>query len=123
MSKLISVFMENTVKYSIKLTFQEIKLPPFDEILIIGKNSPHGKFGITKSFELLNPNGFDLIEIEDDKVEAIFVNKRILAKLPGEKLIKILRERVFPFISEGELLKVDFEISISYSLTEEEISQ
>ena len=113
--------MENTIKYSISLSFQEIKLPPFDEILIIGKNSPHGKYGISKSFELLLPNGFEIIDIEDDKVDAIFVNKRILAKLPKDKLIKLLRDKVFPYVSEGELLKVDLKVSISYNSTEEEI--
>lgn len=109
------------MKYSISLSFKEIKLPPFDEILILGKNSAHGKHGISKSFELLIPNGFEVIEVEDKIVEAIFVNRRILAKLPKEKLIKLLRTKVFPYVSEGELLKVDLEISVSYSSTEEEI--
>lgn len=109
------------MKYSISLSFQEIKLPPFDEILILGKNSPQGKLGISKSFEFLNPNGFEIIEVEDEKVEAIFVNKRILVKLPKEKLLKLLQAKVFPYISEGELLKVDVKVTISYSLTEEEI--
>jgi len=113
--------MENTLKYSISLSFREIKLPPFDEILILGKNSPHGKHGISKSFELLLPNGFEIIDIDEDNVEAIFVNKRILAKLPKDKLIKLLRDKVFPYVSEGELLKVDLEVSISYSSTEEDI--
>jgi len=109
------------MKYSISLNFQEIKLPPFDEILILGKNSPHGKVGISKSFELLLPNGFEIIDIEDEKVEAVFVNKRIMAKLPKEKLVKLLTEKVFPFVSEGELVKVDLKVSLSYSSTDEEI--
>lgn len=76
------------MKYSISLSFQEIKPPPLDEILILGKNSLHGKHRISKSFELLIQNRFNDIEVEDEKVEAIFVNKRIVAKLPKEKLVK-----------------------------------
>lgn len=113
--------MENVLKYSINLSFQEIKLPPFDEILILGKNSPHGKFGISKSFELLIPNGFKIIEVEHNTVEAIFVNNRILVKLSEEKLLKLLTEKVFPYISEGELVKVDLKLSLSYSVTEEDL--
>jgi hypothetical protein len=113
--------MENIMKYSISLSFQEIKLPPFDEILVLGKNSPHGKLGISKSFELLIPNGFEVVEVDDEKVEAIFINNRIIAKLPKEKLIKLLRDKVFPYVSEGELLKVDLKITISYNSTEEEL--
>lgn len=113
--------MKNVMKYSVNLVFQEIKLPPFDEILILGKNSPHGKVGISKSFELLIPNGFEVVEVEDDRVEAIFVNNRITTKLPREKLIKLLKEKVFPFVSEGELIKVDLKITMTYSSTDEEI--
>ncbi len=113
--------MDNTIKYTISLSFQEIKLPPFDEILILGKNSPHGKHGISKSFELLLPNGFEIIDVGEGKIDAVFVNRRILAKLPKDKLIKLLRDKVFPHVSEGELLKVDLKVSISYNLTEEEI--
>lgn len=112
--------METSMKYSVTLSFEEIKLPPFQEILVLGKNSPHGKIGISKSFELLVPNGFEIIEIEDEKVEALFINKRILAKMPKEKIIKILKEKVFQFVSEGEILKVDFKVTISYSTIEQE---
>ena len=101
------------MKYSISLSFQQIKLPPFQDILILAKNSPQGKIGLTKSFELLLPNGFELIEVEDDMIEAVFVQKNILHKVPAEKVLRILREFVFPSISEGELVKVDFNITMS----------
>jgi len=109
------------MKYSVSMILQEIKLPPFDEILVLGKNSPHGKNGISKSFELLLPNGFEVFDINENNVEAVFVNKRILAKLPLEKLMKLLKERVFPFVSEGELLKVDLKISITYTSSEDDL--
>jgi len=105
----------SNIKYSINLSFEEIKLPPFQDILILGKNSPHGKIGLCKSFELLVPNGFDIIEINDNKVEAVFINKKILTKISSNKIIDILKSKVFQFISEGELIKVDFKVSISYT--------
>jgi hypothetical protein len=101
------------VKYSIDINFEQIKLPPFQDILILAKNSPQGKIGLTKSFELLLPNGFEMIEVEDDLIEAVFVQKNILHKVSAEKVIKILREYVFPSISEGELVRVDFKVTIS----------
>ena len=102
--------------YSINLSFEEIKLPPFQEILVIGKNSPQGKIGISKSFELLIPNGFEIFDdIGCEKVEAVFVNKRILKKMPKEKMLAVLSEKVFPFISEGELVRVDFKVKVSYN--------
>lgn len=113
--------MSDSKKYSIKLSFEEAKLPPFQDILILGKYSLQGKVGLGKSFELLVPNSFELIEVDASSVEAIFVNKRILAKMPKEKIIAVLVDKVFPFISEGELIKVDFHVAVSYSI-EEDIS-
>jgi hypothetical protein len=105
--------MDTTLKHSISITFEEIKLPPFQDILVLAKNSPHGIIGITKSFELLAPNGFEIIKVEHEKVEAVLINKRILAKICKEKVIEILREKVFVYISDGEILKVDFKVTIS----------
>lgn len=101
------------MKYSINISFEQIKLPPFQDILILARNSPQGKIGLSKSFELLLPNGFELIDVDDELIEAVFVQKTILHKLPAEKIIKILRQHVFPFVSEGEIVKVDFNVIIS----------
>lgn len=109
------------MKYSISLGFEEIKLPPFQDILVLSKNCPQGRIGLSKSFELLIPNGFEVVEIDHDKVEAVFINKRILNKIPQEKIIDILAAKVFPFISEGEILRVMFRINVSFNTIEYEI--
>jgi hypothetical protein len=112
------------IRYSIDLSFEEIKLPPFQDILILGKHSQQGKIGLNKSFELMVPNGFEMVEIDLDgceKVEAVFINKKILSKMPADKILQILRSKVFPYVSEGELLKVDFRVTLSYVNIEYEI--
>ena len=105
-------------KYSIQLSFEEIRIPPFEDILILGKKCPQGKTGIYKSFQLLVPDEFETIEIEDKIVEAVFINKRILKKLDKDKIIEILRKKVFPYVSECEILKVDFKLKIFYDSLE-----
>lgn len=110
-----------TMKYSINLSFGEVKLPPFQEIFVLGKNAPQGKIGLTKSLELLVPNAFQLIEVDEETIEAIFIEKRILRKLPAERIVAILKEKVFPFVAEGELIRVDFKVKISYNNFEIEV--
>ncbi len=105
---------ESTGKFSVHLSFEEVRLPPFEDILILGKKCPQGKIGVYKSFELLIPNEFETFEIEDEIIEAIFVNKRILKKIDKNKIITILREKVFPYVSASEILKVDFKLRIFY---------
>ncbi len=104
---------EGNIKYNVNLSFEEIKLPPFQDILVVGKNSPHGKIGLSRSFDLLGPHGFELIELDEDNVEFIFINKNILNKVPSAKVMSILRANVFPHISPGEIIRVIFKVTIS----------
>ncbi len=110
--------MELTAKYSINLSFEQIKLPPFEDILIVGSKTTQGKIGVSKAFEYLVPDEFDYIEIPDERVEAIFVNKLILRKLDQEKIVKILTDNVFPYISSKEIIKVDFKVKLSFNAIE-----
>jgi hypothetical protein len=110
----------NSKRYSIKISFEEIRLPPFEDVLILGKKCPQGKIGVCKSFELLLPNEFEVFEINDDIVEAIFINKRILKKIDKERIIRILRDNVFPYISESEIIKVDIRLLMTFTSIEED---
>ncbi|MBU2513410.1 hypothetical protein KJ966_18880 [bacterium] len=105
-------------KYLVKLSFEEIRLPPFDDILILGKKCPQGKIGVRKSFELLVPNEFESFEVVSDEVEIVFINKRLLKKMNKDIIIKTLEEKVFPYVLESEILKVDFKLKISYDYIE-----
>jgi len=87
---------------------------------VLGKNSHHGKQGISKSFELLIPNGFEIIDTNHGNVDCVFVNKRILTKMPKERILNILEDNVFPYVSEKEILKVDFKVKISHNIVEDD---
>ncbi|WP_461633820.1 hypothetical protein [Labilibaculum euxinus] len=113
--------MESPIKYSVQLSFEEIKLPPFEDILVLGINSPHGKNGISKSFELLIPNGFEIVETDHENIDCVFVNNRILTKMSKDKILAILIKNVFPFVSPSEIIKVDFKVTITYTTIEDEL--
>lgn len=104
---------ESNKTYTIDLRFQEIKLPPFQDILVVAKNAVLGKIGLSKSFELLVPNSFETINVDNKNIETVFVNKNILTLIDKEKLIPILEKNVFPFVSEGKLISVDLKIDLS----------
>jgi hypothetical protein len=109
---------KNPKRYTVNLSFEEIKLPPFEDILIIGKSCPYGKLGISRSFDILVPDEYKLIEIDDEIIESVLINKKILKKIDEDKIIEILKENVFPFVSDSEIIKVDFKIKIIYDTIE-----
>ena len=111
------------MKFTLSISFEEISLPPFRDILILGKKCPQGKHGVVKCFNLLVPNGFEMIELDHEIVEAVLVSKKILKRLPSEKIIDILRTRVFPRITRGEIIKVDFNIKMYFENIEVSIEE
>lgn len=99
--------------FSVSLDFEPIKFPPVDDILILGKKLPQGRNGMLHSFQLISPDTFELIEInDDDSIDAVIINKAILRKLSREMVLNILREHVFPYVAKGESVKVNFSIRI-----------
>ncbi|MDD4189691.1 MAG: hypothetical protein PHI28_00025 [Mangrovibacterium sp.] len=108
-------------KYWINLGFEEIRLPPFEDILIIGKKSPHGRMGLSKSFQFLIPDEFEVFEVDDPIIDAAFISKRLLKKIDKENILGILEKKVFPFVSDGEIIKVDFKIKIYYDAIKGEL--
>jgi hypothetical protein len=112
--------MNNLAKYSLILSFEEVRFPPFEDIVIIGKKCPQGKIGLSKSFELLVPDEFEIFEVEDKIVEAVFINRKILKKINKERVINLLKEKVFPYVSESEILKVDLRIKVLFDSIEQE---
>lgn len=104
--------VDTDARYTIRLTYETIELPPFHDILVLAKNAPHGKKGLARALEMLSPGMFEMIEIQDGAVEAIFVNKHLLTRIPREKIIAALAKKVFPVVVERELLRVDFKVDI-----------
>lgn len=111
---------DSIVKYSVALSFEPVRLPSLHEIHVLGKNALLGKIGFSRSLNSVLPDGFQTIDIHDNTIEAIFVHKSLLRKMPSEKILEVLREKVFPFVSEGEVIRVDFKVNISYSSSESE---
>jgi hypothetical protein len=103
------------LSYPIDLDFEPIRLPPVTDILVLGKKTPQGKQGILQAFELILPDVFEMLEINDStfpQIDGIIVNKAILSKIPIEEVTKVLKENVFPYICRGETIKVNFNVHI-----------
>jgi hypothetical protein len=99
--------------YTINLSFTSIKLPPVIDILILAKKYPQGKTGVSEAFKLIAPDEFEMFPVEDDEViDAVLINKKILSRLSKDKVIDTLRKNVFPYITKGEAVNVNFSISI-----------
>jgi len=107
--------MKESPRFNVSLSFEGIRFPPFEHILLLGRRCPQGKAGVSKCLNLLAPDKFELVEIDDPTVEAMLVNKTIIKRMPVEKVIEILKTKVFPLITNGEIVKVDFNVTIYFN--------
>ncbi|MGV3763552.1 hypothetical protein [Parapedobacter sp.] len=103
--------------YGIDISFETLQLPLKHDVLILAKNATQGKRGLGKSLELLAPGTFQPVnsEVGHEGIEAVFINRRILTKIPVERIINILQQHVFEHVGEGELIQVDMHVRISLS--------
>lgn len=102
------------MNYSVSLGFERAYLPPFRDILVIGKRCSLGANGVSRSLELLVPNGFIMHDTEHSDVAALIINRTILKRITAKKILEILEARVFPYMSDDEIIKVNFDIMIRY---------
>ena len=98
--------MKENPRFDVSLSFEGVRFPPFEDILLLGRRCPQGKAGVSKCLNLLAPEKFELVEIDDPDVEALLINKTIIKRLPVEKVIEILKAKVFPLITSGEIVLV-----------------
>jgi hypothetical protein len=98
----------------VSLQFEKAQLPPFNDILVLGRKSPVGMSGVTKSLEYLVPNNFEVVALEHDVVEAMVVNKAILKRMSVDTLTEVLAEAVFPYMSDVEIMKVDLTVRVNF---------
>ena len=112
--RLMRLMNDKMNNVTVKLSFEKTTLPPFTDILVLGRECPLGMNGVGKCLDLLVPDGFDRFEVEDDHVASIIVNKNILLRIKPVAVIKILQERVFPFVGRSEIIKVDFAVKVEY---------
>ncbi|MEC3881590.1 hypothetical protein [Parapedobacter sp. 10938] len=103
--------------YGIDISFETLQLPLQHDVLILARNATQGKRGLGKSLELLAPGTFQPVdsEVGHEGIEAVFIHRRVLTKIPVERIMNVLQQHVFEHVGEGELIQVDMHVRISLS--------
>lgn len=104
--------MKSKIDYNIDLSFSNVSVPPFKDILVISHFCPNGKLGMTKCYESVSPEDFEIFDVVDEFAKFIVVNKKLLKKIDIKDIISVLQKNVFPFLGEGETFRVDFKIEM-----------
>ena len=105
---------EDRPEVHVNLSFEDVSLPPFRDILILAKKCPQGMMGVSKCMSLLAPDEFMLVVVDSPTVEAFLASKKLLNRLPEEKITALLKDKVFPHIGKGDLVRVDIQVRMAF---------
>ncbi len=104
----------------IRTRISEFVLPPIDDGLVLGKNSPIGHVAVGKALSLLSTTSFDHVPIEDDVIGDILVRSAIMRKIPKEQLIEFVLRVIKPLMGPEEIIHLDIEIEVEIMLESEQ---
>ena len=113
----MNIEKHNPNKHSIRAKMSEFDIPPIRDGLVLGKESVIGCVAMRRALELLHAAPFEHIEIEDDIISDILVRKGILRRMPEDKLITFVLQRIKPLMDEFEIMHL--EITAEVHLSEE----
>lgn len=105
------------VKHVLRARVHEFGIPPIHDGLVLGKHSPIGCVAIRKAIELLGNTNFAHMELADEVISHVIVRQAILRRIPKEKMIAFVLDRIKPLMGPEEILHLDLEVEI---LLEEE---
>ena len=106
--------MENkTPTLSVTARVVEFSIPPVSDGLVIGKESPIGFTAVSRALQLLVANQFHTIAIEDDDVIShVIIRRNLLRRVPEDRLIAFIRERIRPLMVPDEILHLSLTVEV-----------
>lgn len=105
-------------KINLDMEFAVFDFPPCGDILILAKQAPVGPKAAERMLESACPGLFELVEIEDDTVEAFIVKRQLFRMIDKSSLIQIILDEVKCFVSPQSMIRVrcDLKIMVSKSI-------
>ena len=105
-------------RYSLSARVSEFDIPPVTDGVVIGTHSPIGFSAISKAMDLLGGNHFQTIELEDDTISHVIVRRTIMRRLPEDRLVAFILERVKPLMCQQEIVHLELDVKVAIEESE-----
>ena len=102
----------------IEATIEVFQIPPFHNVLVVGRRAPIGKNAFMRMLDCLAPNQFTLIDTnEDPHIETIIVNRKLLRFIGEELLKETIMSEIKNVMDETLILDVDMKVKKTFQRT------
>jgi len=100
-------------KFIVQARIKEFAIPPITDGLVIGKEASIGTVALQKALNLLIPDHFEHVTIDDEIVADVLIKSILLRRLTKDRLVKFLIEQIKPFMSSQDIIHVQLDLEIS----------
>ena len=88
-------------------------IPPSGDVLILGKRCPIGPQAAKKMLDTVSPGEFELVQLEDDRIDGILARKHLFLKAEKERLIEAIIEESKPIMSDQCMMTIKCDITVT----------
>jgi len=105
-------------KFLLHARIKEFAIPPITDGLIIGREASVGTAALRKALNLLIPDQFEHITMDDEIIADVLIKSILLRRLTKDRLLKFVHDQIKPFMSSQDILhlQLDMEISLTGEL-------
>ena len=108
---------EQTKKILVQMEVAIFRIPPCEDVLVIGKKAPIGKNAAMNMLETCTPDQFEMIEVENSNIEAMIAKKGIVKLLGRDRLRQVIIDEVAPLMGESGLLHICLNVKLISTAT------
>ena len=99
--------------FYIQARIKEFAIPPITDGLVIGREASIGTVALQKALNLLIPDHFEHIAIDDEIIADVLIKSILLRRLTKDRLVKFLIEQIKPFMSSRDIVHVQLDLEIA----------
>lgn len=92
---------------SVQMEINILKIPPCQDVIVVGKRAPVGKNAVELMLEALAPGIFESIELEHPVIEALVANKGQINLLGKENLLRLIVSEVENLMDATAVLNIE----------------
>jgi len=99
----------------VSLELSDFNVPPYGDILVLGKRSPIGMNAAEKMLTTVAFENFSRFDVDDDVIEGMFINKRIFRKVTEDVMVKYVLDRVKDIMDDEFMITIKCNLSVNYT--------
>lgn len=95
-----------------RVRFRTLDLPTIRDGVVIGRTAPISADAMMQTLRLVSTDRFVDLPMTDDMIASVIVREGLLRKLDPAAVTHFVVQRVKPFMSDTEVLRLDIDMEI-----------